>query len=206
MENDLHGEISLDDQNKEETDTVKDRKEHLSVVDRYYTRKYKTDVQGNISHDQCILLHSNKVCVVTVAKSHPVLAENKTITSVNFQVDGGPNRMENKVSGKGKRGAQKMKADSPVCYIHCDDGSAYTLYSCVRGMLIEVNKNLVSHPSLISEKPETDGYLAIILPPLKEYHAVVSKLDGQEKYLQTLQQRQQPTPPPDAAMEDGPPG
>lgn len=41
--------------------------------------------------------------MVTVAKSHPVLAEKKTIRSVNFQVDGGPNRMENKVSGKGKR-------------------------------------------------------------------------------------------------------
>ena len=39
---------------------------------------------------------------MTVAEWHPLLREKKTISKVNYDVDG-TNRLDNKISGKGKR-------------------------------------------------------------------------------------------------------
>lgn len=44
-----------------------------------------------------------RICIVTVASSHPLLAENKTVVKVDFQVGEETNRLDNKVSGKGKK-------------------------------------------------------------------------------------------------------
>lgn len=48
-------------------------------------------------------------------------------------------RLSNKVSGKGKRGAQVVGLFSPICSIKCQDGSLYTIPIGVRGKLSEVN-------------------------------------------------------------------
>ncbi|XP_021345534.1 protein Simiate-like [Mizuhopecten yessoensis] len=74
--------------------------ERLSVTDRYYTRKYK--IGKTEDQDVCVLAHSNRICIVTLAPSHPVVAKKKKVTSVSFDVTGA-NRLDNKVSGKGKK-------------------------------------------------------------------------------------------------------
>ncbi|KAK6166730.1 hypothetical protein SNE40_023360 [Patella caerulea] len=121
-------------------------------VDRYFSRFYKTDMNGKIGEDHCVLCHSNKICIVTLAKSHPVITEKKVISSINFQVADGINRLDNKVSGKGKRGAQWVKPNSALCRIICEDGSQYTVCACVRGMLVEINETILTSPNFIAEK------------------------------------------------------
>uniref|UniRef100_G1MER7 Actin binding transcription modulator n=1 Tax=Ailuropoda melanoleuca TaxID=9646 RepID=G1MER7_AILME len=74
-----------------------------SLVDRYFTRWYKADVKGKPCEDHCILQHSNRICVITLAESHPVLQSGKTIKSVSYQISTNCSRLQNKVSGKFKR-------------------------------------------------------------------------------------------------------
>uniref|UniRef100_T1JEP8 Protein Abitram n=1 Tax=Strigamia maritima TaxID=126957 RepID=T1JEP8_STRMM len=138
---------------------------YLTVGERYYTPSYKTDIKGKENHDQCLLFHSNRICVICIAPTHPLIAENKSIEKVNFQVTEKVNRLENKVSGKSKKGGQWLTEDSPLCNVTCSDGSQYTICSCIKGKLIEVNEKLVSSPHLIIEKPQAEGYIGIVLTP-----------------------------------------
>jgi len=39
-----------------------------------------------------------------------------------------------------------------VCLVTCTDGSVYTIYSCVKGRLVEVNTRLLDNPSLLVSK------------------------------------------------------
>ncbi len=43
-----------------------------------------------------------------------------------------------------------MEPNTPLCQVTCSDGTVYTLVSCVRGRLIEVNMQLLSDPSLLT--------------------------------------------------------
>uniref|UniRef100_A0A8C0LB51 Actin binding transcription modulator n=1 Tax=Canis lupus dingo TaxID=286419 RepID=A0A8C0LB51_CANLU len=52
------------------------------------------------------LLHSlvqSRICVITLAESHPVLQSGKTIKSISYQISTNCSRLQNKVSGKFKR-------------------------------------------------------------------------------------------------------
>ncbi|XP_073907416.1 protein Abitram isoform X2 [Castor canadensis] len=123
-----------------------------SLVDRYFTRWYKADVKGKPCEDHCILQHSNRICVITLAGSHPVLQSGKTIKSISYQISTNCSRLQNKVSGKFKRGAQFLTELAPLCKIYCSDGEEYTVSSCVRGRLMEVNENILHKPSILQEK------------------------------------------------------
>ncbi|XP_040288367.1 protein Abitram isoform X2 [Bufo bufo] len=123
-----------------------------SVVDRYFTRWYKSDVKGQLNEDFCILQHSNRICVVTLAECHPVLQSGKNISSISYQISANCSRLQNKVSGKSKRGAQFLTELAPLCRITCCDGDEYTIYSCIRGRLLEVNENILHNPELLKEK------------------------------------------------------
>lgn len=64
------------------------------VEDRYY-QKYTTrtpdpsaNVQLKESGPQCVLVHSNRVCLVTLGWSHPVVKEKMAVSKVNFQASG----------------------------------------------------------------------------------------------------------------------
>ena len=139
-----------------------------SVERRYYTRYYK--VQEN-TEDQVVLLHSNRICLVSLSPKHPLIQSNKKVASLEFQV-GNPkkpiDRLSNKVTGKGKKGGQSVDEKAILCVVNCEDGSKYLLRSCVRGTLIEINPLIVETPSLLLEKPFSEGYLAVILPKLPE--------------------------------------
>ena len=74
-----------------------------------------------------IILFPGRICVITLAPSHPLL-KCEQITDVNYQVSAKVNRLENKVSGKGKKGAQHLQPDSIICEVTCSTGAKYTLY------------------------------------------------------------------------------
>ncbi|XP_077666974.1 protein Abitram isoform X3 [Eretmochelys imbricata] len=80
------------------------------VTERYFTRWYKPDVKGNLCEDHCILQHSNRICVITLAEAHPLLQNGKTIKSINYQISANCSRLQNKVSGKSKRGLSTLPA------------------------------------------------------------------------------------------------
>ena len=50
---------------------------------------------------------------------------------MDFQVTSKLNRLDNKVSGKGKKGAQFLQTDAPLCIITGNSGVKYVLYRFV---------------------------------------------------------------------------
>ncbi|KAM7092252.1 protein Abitram isoform 1-T1 [Molossus nigricans] len=165
-----------------------------SLVDRYFTRWYKADVKGKPCEDHCILQHSNRICVITLAESHPVLQSGKTIKSISYQISNNCSRLQNKVSGKFKRGAQFLTELAPLCKIYCSDGEEYTISSsffnsCVRGRLMEVNENILHEPSILQEKPSTEGYIAVVLPKFEESKSITEGLLTQKQYEEVVVQR-----------------
>ena len=63
-------------------DSVKSESEFLSVSERYFTR-YLTDEPDH----QCVLLHSNRICLITLNQDHQVIKDHKkAIKKIDFQV------------------------------------------------------------------------------------------------------------------------
>ncbi|XP_007895759.1 protein Abitram [Callorhinchus milii] len=160
-----------------------------SVVERYFTRWYKTDVKGKPCEDHCVLQHSNRLCVITLAESHPLLQSGRKIQSINYQISANCSRLQNKVTGKSKRGGQFLTELAPLCRIKCTDGEEYTIYSCIRGRLLEVNENILQEPSLLQEKPSTEGYIAVVLPKFEESKSITQALITREQYQEITVKR-----------------
>nr|XP_032813195.1 protein Abitram isoform X2 [Petromyzon marinus] len=153
-----------------------------TVLERYFTRHYKTDMKGKACEDHCVLQHSNRICVITVAESHPVLGGGRDVAAVDYQISAGCSRLDNRVSGKSKR---------------------YTIYSCIRGRLVEVNENLIANPHLVRDKPSCEGYIAVVLPKFEESKSVTSGLCDHAEYLRVLATRAAATVPADGDVTAG---
>ncbi|XP_010212622.1 PREDICTED: protein Simiate [Tinamus guttatus] len=147
------------------------------------------DVKGRPGEDFCVLQHSNRICVITLAEAHPLLQNGKAIKSINYQISANCSRLQNKVSGKSKRGAQFLTEFAPLCRISSSDGEEYTIYSCIRGRLIEVNENILNNPAILQEKPSTEGYIAVVLPKFEESKSITQGLLTQEEYEEVLLKR-----------------
>lgn len=160
-----------------------------SVIDRYYTRWYRADMKGKPREDHCILQHSNRICVITLAETHPILQNGHAIKSINYQISNGCSRLNNKVSGKSKRGGQFLTDFAPLCRITCTDEMEYTIYSCIRGRLLEVNENILETPNLLLEKPSTEGYIAVILPKFEESKSITENLLSREEFENLVSSR-----------------
>ncbi|XP_042149043.1 protein Abitram-like [Ixodes scapularis] len=158
-----------------------------SVTERYFKPRFLLDASGQKGEDQCALFHSNRIVLVTLAPSHPILREGKTATKVNFQVNEKLNRLSNQVSGKWKRGGQKLQKESAMCIVSCADGSEYTLVSTVPGALMEVNDRLTTAPELLTQKPWSSGYIAIVLPPMKLDTMLLDTMVSPDSYVQQRQ-------------------
>ncbi|XP_023973401.1 protein Abitram [Physeter macrocephalus] len=154
-----------------------------SLVDHYFTCWYKADVKGKRCEDHCILQHCNRICVITLAGSHLVLQSGKAIKSISYQISTNCSRLQNKVSGNlSGYGAQFLRELAPLCKIYCSDGEEYTMSSCVRGQLMEVNESILHKPSILQEKPSTEGYSAVVLPKFEESKSITEGLLTQKQY------------------------
>lgn len=152
------------------------------VTERYYTQYFYLNDQGPSNEHHCVLLHSNKISLITLAPSHPVVKEKKNIKKIDFQVTNKLDRLENKVKGKGKKGGQYIQPDSTLCFIECEDGAKYSIYGCVKGKLVEINQNLLTNYNLLIEKPLSMGFIAIILPSKCDVSTIIEKLIPYDKY------------------------
>uniref|UniRef100_A0A4W5N573 Protein Abitram n=1 Tax=Hucho hucho TaxID=62062 RepID=A0A4W5N573_9TELE len=154
-----------------------------------------SDIKGKDCEDQCVLQHSNRICVITLAESHPILQNGRSIKSINYQISAGCSRLHNRVSGKSKRGGQFLTEFAPLCRITCTDGVEYTIYSCIRGRLLEVNEDILERPELLLGKPSTEGYIAVILPKIEESKTVTNGLLSREEYESVVSKRTSSTQP-----------
>ncbi|XP_014272058.1 protein Abitram [Halyomorpha halys] len=156
---------------------------YSSVVQRYYTPRYCMNITQP-GDDYCILIHSNRVCLITLAPSH-ALFKNKDISSVSFQISHNLNRLKNKVSGKSKHGAQRLQPSSTIMLVNCADGNTYSAKCGISGKLLEVNEQLLQNPNLLVNEPQGRGYIAIVLPDIalvQQYKdSLLDELQYQEK-------------------------
>lgn len=160
-----------------------------SVTERYFTPHYCVDVQKPMD-DICIQIHSNRICMLTLAPSHPLVQENCKIDKISFKVTDKVDRSVNKISGKGKHGAQALQQNSNICIVTCADGTIWQIKCCMNGKLIEVNEGLLIDPSLLKKQPHDGGYIAIILPNLTTHEVMKKKLMSEEDYQQHVANRQ----------------
>ena len=94
-----------------------------SVEKRYYKRYYK--VQEN-KEDQVVLLHSNRICLITLSPKHPIIQNKQKILNLEFEVGNKrkpTDRLSNKVTGKGKKGGQSVDEKAILCVVHCEGGN-----------------------------------------------------------------------------------
>ncbi|XP_011056528.1 PREDICTED: protein Simiate [Acromyrmex echinatior] len=162
-----------------------------TVTDRYFTPYYKMDAQS-LGNDTCIWIHSNRICMLSLAPSHIILQDNKDIQKVNFKVSDKLDRSLNKVSGKSKHGAQPLQTNSNICTILCKDGQTYVIKCYIVGKLVEVNEALSENPQLLKKLPHKGGYLAIILPNIKfleNFKQSVSTLTH-DKYIKHIKEKE----------------
>uniref|UniRef100_A0A6M2DMX9 Protein Abitram n=1 Tax=Xenopsylla cheopis TaxID=163159 RepID=A0A6M2DMX9_XENCH len=160
-----------------------------NVTERYYTERYCIDERGT-SEDHIILFHSNRLCLITLAPTHPVFK--RKITKIDY-ASGNVDRTKNKISGKGKKGGQYLQENSTICSIFCEDGEVYKVKSNIKGKLVEVNERLLDNPSLLLHAPCAEGHLAIALPNISQIDMWKEKFLTKQQYethcnnLQTVQ-------------------
>lgn len=138
------------------------RAAYPSVVDRYFTKFYNRGHNKEQCEDLCVLAHSNKICLVTLSPKHQALAEGD-IQKVEFTLHGNDISNLDAPSGKKKINAVNMKPGTSFCTVTSGAGKQYIIRSGIKGKLMEINKSLLTDPSLVSKKPDTLGYLAVIL-------------------------------------------
>ncbi|XP_043396252.1 protein Abitram isoform X3 [Chelonia mydas] len=83
----------------------------------------------------------------------------------------------------------KIKSLESQSGISCSDGEEYTIYSCIRGRLMEVNENILDNPAILQEKPSTEGYIAVVLPKFEESKTITQGLLTQKEYEEVLLKR-----------------
>ncbi|EFA76734.1 hypothetical protein PPL_09485 [Heterostelium album PN500] len=149
-----------------------------TVIERYYDQYYAIDIAGKENNDQYINKHSNGVCVVGLAPTHPALT--KSMVKIEYTGD----LENNQTQGTQKKGAFKLHRDTIVAYITCDDNSTYPIYSCVKGKLLETNKTITQNIDILKNNYSTSGYIIIVEPFETDELSKQSELLSFEKYHQ----------------------
>ena len=126
-----------------------------SVLQRYYATH-------TTSNHQCLHVHSNGICVLSVAPTHPAIQTPGQIASIAYRSHDAKNLTQTAVSGKRKHGAVFMTPRDMVCTLTLSDGSTVSLYACIRASVIEINQRLIDHPELLGTPA---GCASACLPP-----------------------------------------
>lgn len=160
-----------------------------SVVERYFTTMYCLSINDKPIDHQIVLFHSNRICLLTIAPSHPCLKLKKTISRINCAV-GKQNRWDNKVTGKGKKGGQKLEPNTVLCVIETNDGDEYKFYSTVKGRLLEINDALQENPNLLIGFPNTKGFIAVVLSDLSTVEMHKQHMLQEEEYRKLIEEEE----------------
>jgi hypothetical protein len=102
--------------------------------------------------------------MISLAPHHPILSQKKVVKAIDFEGEHvNANRLMNQVSGKRKRGGQRLKERSIICRIDCEDGSSHSVLSCVKGTLVEINNQLLETPQLLSQEVSSQIFCRYII-------------------------------------------
>ena len=142
-------------------------------LERYYSlyqSHFSVDEYGVCHPNFYVLQHSNNVCVVCLGSGHPLMRKpgNLVILEVDCQVSRRIDRASNRAEGKSKRGAQRLSRSSILCYLCCENGERFPVFSCIDGNLIEVNDLIIKNPQLLITRPLDEGHIAVIMPGFHE--------------------------------------
>jgi hypothetical protein len=145
-------------------DSVDLSEEYLTVTQRYYKPYYRVDTDRNRKHDICLLVHSNRVCLVCLAPSHPIITKDLEVVNINCEVSDKVDRKKNKAVGKGKKGGQNLDPTSLLCYVETKCGEKFGVDAIAPSKLICMNSTVLSTPALVKHKSDSTGHIAILLP------------------------------------------
>lgn len=153
-------------------------------TDRYFSKRYILGVDGIPNNDIMLMFHSNRITLLCLAPSHFFFKRNDDY-KLNFAI-GKVDRLSNSVKGKGKRGGQMLIPKSAICKVDWNDGTSFDIPCGMKGTLVEVNDKLVKHPELLREKPDSDGFIAIMLSSIANSEATKKELLTHEEYLKIV--------------------
>merc|ERR1712122_75730 len=166
-----------------------DPKDYLTVTQRYYTPLYHLDPDREKREDLLILCHSNKICLVALVPSHPIVKDNLVIDKVNLDVSKNIDRKSNKTSGKSKKGGQALQDDSILVILETET-KKYKVKAIVPGKLICINKVITEDSQKIVTHHDSLGHIAILLPTKGQYEAAKAKLLSQEEYAKRIREEE----------------
>ncbi|CAF4317058.1 unnamed protein product, partial [Rotaria magnacalcarata] len=92
------------------------RIKYPSVIERYYTKYYRTNVHNETNNDTLVLVHSNRVCVLMLSERHPILEKSFVINSIESLAN-----INQSMSGKSKRGADYVQPNKLLYRIKCEN-------------------------------------------------------------------------------------
>ncbi|CAH2095336.1 unnamed protein product [Euphydryas editha] len=157
---------------------------YKSFTDRYFSKRYILNIDGIKNNDIMLMFHSNRITLLCLAPSH-FFFKRPDNYSLNFTV-GEVDRLSNLVKGKGKKGGQMLTPKSVICKVQWSDGTSFNIPCCMKGTLIEINENLVKHPELLRQEPDSDGFIAIMLSSIAISEATKKELLNHEEYLKRV--------------------
>ncbi|XP_041982727.1 protein Abitram [Aricia agestis] len=155
-----------------------------SFTDRYFSKRYILNVDGIPNNDIMLMFHSNRITLLCLAPSHSFFKRPDNY-KLNFTI-GKVDRLCNTVKGKGKKGGQMLTPKSAICQVEWEDGSSFEIPCGMKGTLVEVNEELVKHPQLLRERPDSDGFLAIMLSSITISDTTKNELLTHEEYLKVV--------------------
>eukprot|EP00941_MAST-03F_sp_MAST-3F-sp1_P003609 g3609.t1 len=128
--------------------------------------------------DQYCNMHSNNLCVIGVAPTHSLFANDRKVVHVEFHVN-----CEG-ISGKKKRGAVNTTHDLNICTVTCSDGTRWPIKAAVPGRLIEINERLVENVNLLNDRKAArmEGFVCIISPRKEKTMLIQESLLSKVEY------------------------
>lgn len=156
-----------------------------SVLARYYTTMFKPDADGTPGNDQYVHIQSNRICVVGLAPSHPIVRCGMTVTSVAFA----PAVSAMDITGKRKKGYVFVQANTSMATVKTACGATFNVRAGMRGDVLEINAALLSTPSLLSSHPSTGGHIAVMDVKLSRVMEIHQGLLRQEDYAELCKAR-----------------
>ena len=139
------------------------------------------DTDRERCEDLLVLCHSNKICLISLAPSHPIIRNRLVIDKVNLDVSKNIDRKNNKTSGKSKKGGQALQNDSILVILETET-KKYKVQAVVPGKLICMNKVILEDSQKVVTHHDSLGHIAILLPTKGQYESAKAKLISQEEY------------------------
>ncbi|CAF1606343.1 unnamed protein product [Rotaria magnacalcarata] len=161
------------------------RIKYPSVIERYYTKYYRTNVHNETNNDTLVLVHSNRVCVLMLSERHPILEKSLVINSIESLAN-----INQSMSGKSKRGADYVQPNKLLYRIKCENNENFTICASIKGRLVELNDNIIKTPELLQRKAQGEGYLAILIPSLIDGENNLKVLTTEQDYILSKQSSQ----------------